>query len=59
MLAVVCHFALAAWRVWPGKSKIIRFGVNLHYSRLQLGLDADAVKDVLVQLLGRSISEML
>ncbi|CAL1126618.1 unnamed protein product [Cladocopium goreaui] len=32
-----------------GRSKIIRFGVNLHYSRLQLGLDADSVKDVLLQ----------
>ena len=32
-----------------GTAKLIRFGVNLHYSRLQLGLDAGSLKDVLLQ----------
>lgn len=37
----------------PGTTKFLRFGVNLHYNRLQLSLDtAEAVTDVLLQLLG-------
>lgn len=35
-----------------GTPKFIRFGVNLHYSRLQLGVTEESVKEVLLQLPG-------